>query len=191
MRALRVVAAALAIGLLIAAPAASSLQQSAGIIWDERRPLVWDDFRATPDPNIDAVALVFTGFTATSFSCARDGGRARLSEGGMLANMEPAKSWAKPAARGNAEILAHEQGHFNITEYFARRVRTMIRGTDCTGRPFETVAGEVRQKFTQLYNEWQATQARYDQETDHHKSRARQLDWDDLIRRQLEETKGQ
>jgi hypothetical protein len=195
MRAVRgvlVAVAALGMGVLVAAPSTSAQQQpSAIILWDERRPLAWDDFRATPDPNNGAVALVFTGFTATSFSCLREGGRARLSDGGMLANMEPAKSWVKPVVRGNAEVLAHEQGHFNITEYFARRIRMMIRATDCTGRSFDAVANEIGQKFNQLHGEWQSTQVRYDQETDHHNNRPKQREWNDLIRRQLEETKDQ
>jgi hypothetical protein len=195
MRALRdaaAVMAALGVVLVVATPDTSALQQqqqSNVILWDERRPLMWEDFRGTPDPNNGAVALVFTGFTATSFECPREG-RARIAEG-MLANMEPAKSWVKPPARGNAEVLAHEQGHFNITEYFARRIRTMIRATDCTGRAFDVVANEIGQKFNQLHGEWQATQSRYDQETDHHNNRAKQREWNDVIRRQLEETKGQ
>jgi hypothetical protein len=192
MRALRdlvVVLAAVSAFVLVGTASISALQQQTNILWDERRPLVWDDFRAAPDSNHGAVALVYTGFTATSFACPREG-RARIEEG-MLANMEPAKSWAKPIVRGNAEVLVHEQGHFNITEYFARRIRTMVRGTDCTGRAFDIVANEIGQKFNALHNEWQATQAKYDQETDHHNNRARQREWNDLIRRQLEDTKGQ
>lgn len=192
MRALRglvAVAAIVCAFVLAGVPSTSALQQQTSILWDERRPLVWDDFRATPDPNNGAVALVYTGFTATSLSCPREG-RAVLSEG-MLANMEPVRSWVKPVVRGNAEVLAHEQGHFNITEHFARRIRAMIRGTDCTGRSVDIVFNEIAQKYNTMNSEWQSTQARYDQETDHHNNRAKQREWNDLIRRWLEETKGQ
>jgi hypothetical protein len=189
VRDLAVVAAAVSLIVLIGAPGTSALQQAANIVWDERRPLVWDDFRASPDPNNGAVALVFTTYTPASLSCPREG-RAVLNEG-MLALMEPGKSWVKPVVRGNAEVLAHEQGHFNITEIYGRRVRSMIRGVDCTGRPFDAVVNEIGQKFNALQTEWQATQTRYDQETDHHINRAKQREWNDLIRRQLEETKGQ
>jgi hypothetical protein len=192
MRAFRDLVAAMAVAgvlLLIGTPGTSAFQQQNNITWDERRPLAWGDFRGSPDPNNGAVAFVFTGFSETSIQCPAEGGRARME--GMLGIMETAKSWAKAPARGNAEILTHEQGHFNITEHFARRIRTMIRSTECTGRAPDVVAREIEQNFDRLQTEWQATQAKYDQETDHHNNRAKQREWNELIRRQLEETKGQ
>lgn len=136
---------------LLPLPETSAFQQQTSvIIWDERRPLTWADFRGTPDDSSGAAALVITSFTQAAWECAGQG-RGKL-DGGMLASMDSSRSWVKPRARGNAEVLNHEQGHFHITEIFPRRTRTFLRGIECA-RPSDVITRELNQGFQALQTE--------------------------------------
>jgi len=73
-------------------------------------------------------------------------------------------SWVK-AARKSAELLKHEQGHFDITELYARRMRRAIRDANIgceDDRPAEAAGKRI---FAQLDRDWEKAEKQYDVDT--------------------------
>jgi len=84
--------------------------------WSEGRPLAWVDFLALPDAASKGAALTAYEIQARSI-CEVDGPAFRVT-----VRFLPDQSWIKPKQR-TARTLAHEQGHFDLAEVTARRLR--------------------------------------------------------------------
>jgi len=103
----------------------------------------------------------------------------------VFATFVPEKSWN--AAREDLRLLAHEQGHFDLTECFARRAQQRIDKLIKQGRirgagPNEEKAREAAMKLIQkelalVVEEWNAEQKRYDDETAHGTDPTEQAKW--------------
>lgn len=87
--------------------------------WTEQRPLTWDDFLAPPDAASKGAALTAYEIQART-TCEENGPAFRVT-----VRFLPDQSWIKPRQR-NARILAHEQGHFDLAEVTARRLRAEL-----------------------------------------------------------------
>ena len=79
--------------------------------WSYGRPLTWEDFLCEPKRNTDAVALTST---ALGIAYNVSGGQLHYE---ITCNFSKIKSWG---ILKTPYILAHEQGHFDITEIYAR-----------------------------------------------------------------------
>jgi len=84
-------------------------------------------------------------------------------------------------------ILTHEQLHFDMAEYFARKLRKQI--------------AELRQNqnseiqnysniIANIYKEWTQEVNKYDQETFHGESKSKQEEWNEKIANDMEELKN-
>jgi predicted secreted Zn-dependent protease len=82
-------------------------------------------------------------------------------------------------------ILAHEQGHFDITEVYARKLNEALSEYKFNPESFKQDISDIYQK---IVDEKEAAQEAYDDETDHSRHRKIQLEWLDKIHGQLEET---
>jgi hypothetical protein len=145
------------------------------IVWDSATKLTWVDFRGKVDAK--------SAFDAATVS----GIRYRLSLGGeglsdtVTAVFYTAESWVR---RGTGGSLIHEQGHFDITEIFARKLRKRIR-------EFVPRRGDLAHQLNLLYEEVErdreAMERLYDEETRHSTDVARQAEWNGRIRAALKE----
>src|SRR3990170_3299813 len=83
------------------------------IQWSDNYRLTWDDFQATPPKNATKAALtsssIFMKFETEGSSLRYD----------ISCNFDKKHSWGRVK---NAHILAHEQGHFDIAEIYARKL---------------------------------------------------------------------
>ena len=142
--------------------------------WSERRLLAWDDFRGTPDLASKAGALTVYEIRARRV-CEEDGPSFRVS-----VRFLPDQSWIKPRQR-NARILAHEQGHFDLAEVTARRLRAELALLDLG-------CADGNAAFTKLLADFQQRDAElqrsYDRQTmfgaeagDQHQWNARIASW--------------
>jgi hypothetical protein len=150
-----------------------------GVPWSTRR-LVWTDFRGQPPANGEEGARTAHGLYYV-WSCRGETFRYRVR-----AAFHPLRSWVKPMVAEHpvesARVLRHEQGHFDLSEVFARRIRK--RFDDLT-TPCALNDSELGAMARQLVEEERATQRRYDAETRHSLIEARQTDWENQIRRWL------
>jgi hypothetical protein len=175
------IALPLALGLAACVQAKSPTQE-----WDAGIPLTWDDFSGPRPENAQHDAETATGITALTWTCVEG----RLVVAGARAFFSRTRSFAT-SDKTDADLLKHEQGHFDLTELSARQLRERLRGIACADREPEEIqeavdlaASDTAQGFIEV-SEW------YDRETNHGRDKARQESWNQMLREQLAQTKGQ
>ncbi len=135
------------------------------IPWSKDRKLEWADFKAKPDPGTENAALTSSaigfgwGFDEKGFSYT------------VKCSFDKQKSWGRIK---NDHILAHEQGHFDITEIYARKLHKALKGYAFKGKSSEK---ELQSIYAKLMTEQEQLQARYDRETEHSKKLPEQKEW--------------
>jgi len=146
------------------------------IPWQNDKRLDWDDFLCEPKVGTDAVAS-----TSTSLGIAY-----QLTDGKLRYHItcyfNKEKSWG---LMKTDYILAHEQGHFDITEIFARRLNEALENYQFNKRTYKKDIGQIYQAIVSEKEEYQKT---YDSETDHSRNRKLQYDWLEKIESLLTET---
>lgn len=142
--------------------------------WREHSALGWNDFKGRARRNTgEPSAVTDTGFRA-QLEC----------RGGTLdirveAEFYMSSSWVIPG-RKSVELLRHEQGHFDMTELYARKMRKAIRDAriGCEDERQAEAAG--KRIFDRLDQEWEKAEKGYDAET---------RDGTDLLRQRLSSEK--
>jgi hypothetical protein len=146
------------------------------IPWLSDKRLTWEDFQCEPKRGTDAVAS-----TSTSL------GIAYQMQGGELTyhitcNFSKVKSWG---LMKTDYILAHEQGHFDITEIFARKLHEALMNYEFNRRTFKKDINEIYQSIVKQKEDFQKL---YDGQSDHSRDRRSQYDWLTRIQALLDET---
>lgn len=146
------------------------------IAWENDKRLIWEDFLCEPKVGTDAVAS-----TSTSLGIAY-----QLNDGELKYHItcyfNKEKSWG---LMKTDYILAHEQGHFDITEVFARRLNEALQNYQFNRKTFKKDIGQIYQAIVSQKEEYQKT---YDAQTDHSRNRKVQYDWLEKIDSLLAET---
>jgi hypothetical protein len=99
----------------------------AHIAWHPDRLLTWSDFRGTnptPTTGVDAISHCVL---YPSYSFDKQGVRYVVET-----RFVPSKSWARNKEGGSDQLLRHEQGHFDLTEYYARQFRLVLSRSTLT-----------------------------------------------------------
>lgn len=146
------------------------------IPWTDTRRLSWEDFLCSPKTNSDAVAS-----TSTSLGIAYQLQRGRLNYS-ITCNFSKQKSWGLLKTN---YILAHEQGHFDITEIYARKLYKALQEYQFNRKTFRSDINEI---YKTIVKEKEDLQAAYDGESDHSRNRKLQFEWLERIDQLLEET---
>lgn len=146
------------------------------IPWSDRERLVWDDFMCAPRTGTDAVAS-----TSTSLGLSYQVNNGQL-EYHINCNFSKQKSWG---LLRTDYILAHEQGHFDITEIYARKLNEAMSNYQFNRRNFKS---DINKIYHDLVAEKEQFQEDYDNITDHSRNRKLQYEWLDKIQNLLNET---
>lgn len=143
--------------------------------WSADRPLTWADYKASPDPSSEAAAstATFLGFDYQY----RNGELSYL----ITCTFSPDRSWGR---HKTAYILAHEQGHFDIAEIFARKLHQQMSEYKLTRH----YAKDIRGIYETVSKEKSAYQERYDRETNHSIKTEEQAVWLKKIAGELKAT---
>jgi hypothetical protein len=148
------------------------------IPWNNEQRLDWDDFKCEPKKGTDAVAS-----TSTTLGIAY-----QLVDGvltyDITCNFSKVKSWG---LMKTDYILAHEQGHFDITEIYARKLNEALKNYTFNKKTFKK---DINQIYQNIVREKENFQKSYDEETDHSRNRRLQFDWLEKIQKELEGTEG-
>lgn len=146
------------------------------IPWLTDSRLTWEDFLCAPRRNSDAVAS-----TSTALGIAY-----QIKDGRFFyqvsCKFSKNKSWGLIKT---PYILAHEQGHFDITEIFARKLYQALKGYHLNRTTFNT---DVNTIYETVVEAKEAFQAAYDRETDHSRNKRKQEEWLERIGLLLEDT---
>jgi hypothetical protein len=130
-----------------------------GYTWAQHPRLTWDDFRARPPKSTSYPSAVSdTGFKYQP-----------VCINGMLdieaaAFFSPSGSWVKPDGK-TPELLRHEQGHFDLAELYALKLRKAIQDAKigCGDTAKANAAGE--KIVGEFQREWQDAERDYEEST--------------------------
>lgn len=164
------------------------------IEWSPTRPLTWDDFQGKVPPHADP-ERVATSNTSLSWSYAyavdwsRQGCRFRILRMDAAAGFHPDGSWARPDHR-TPDVLAHEQGHFDITEIhyqaFVEATQELVGvSRNCSGSSERKAKRNAESEIARLagtiyetiWREQLQEQKAYDDETRHGIDSKAQAQW--------------
>jgi hypothetical protein len=127
--------------------------------WEQHPKLSWNDFKGKPERiATHPEAVTDTGFR-TQLMC-----RERILDIKIVAEFYQNSSWVKPG-RKLPSLLRHEQGHFDITELYVRKMRKAIRDAkiDCEDDAKAEIVGKGI--LRPLDQEWEKAEKQYDAET--------------------------
>jgi hypothetical protein len=136
------------------------------IPWNESRRLQWEDFMGKPaGPKVNAALT--TARINFSFGY---GNRERLHYN-ISCLFEKDQSWVRVK---NDWILQHEQGHFDLSEIYARKLYKAVRQYRFREK---TATEDLNGIYESLMKEFNEKQAEYDQQTDFSRNPRQQRIW--------------
>jgi hypothetical protein len=143
------------------------------IAWDSAIKLTWADFAGKADLGSPYNAATISGILYKIYP------RSDGYSDSIIAVFYTSESWVKDRTES---ALIHEQGHFDITEIFARKLRKRLQ-------EFVPRRGDLNHQLNLLYDEMErerdAMENLYDQETGHSADPVRQARWNVRIRNEL------
>ena len=150
------------------------------ILWDSERLLEWSDFKGNPAYLYGSqAASVMSGIEMTvDFSESYTQCVVKV-----VAYMEPKKSAKRKESSGEF-LLKHEQLHFDITEWYARKMRKEISELRV---PLNKIGKECTKIFTRLNRDLSNQQKAYDRETNHSINKLEQEKWNKKVANALKE----
>jgi len=161
----------------VAAPITKEKKESSETIpWMQDRLLRWDDFKSNPKRNSDAVASTSTSL-GLSYKVTDD-----VLTFEIVCTFSKTKSWG---LLKTDYILAHEQGHFDITEVYARKLHAGL--TAYTFNP-KTYQKDINRIYEKAVAEKEHLQKLYDSQSDHSRNKNVQANWAQIIQTLLTET---
>ncbi|XLS28184.1 DUF922 domain-containing protein [Flavobacteriaceae bacterium M23B6Z8] len=150
------------------------------ILWSDSYRLSWQDFKGAPDANSDAAAVTASGISY-EFNATVKGGEV-LVDYKVNSYFYPQKSWYNKQL-GDAQVLRHEQLHFNITELHTRKMRTILSRMKFT----DNVRKEIKTVYEATLKDLQQMQKQYDSETDYSRNPEMQKQWEAKVALLLKE----
>jgi hypothetical protein len=170
--------ATLLLTLVFALPFFVQAQDKNGefIDWSANRRLDWNDYKCSPDPNSDAAATTTT-YLGLEYKYSSDNSFTYKID----CKFSKDKSWG---LYKNNHILGHEQGHFDITEIFARKLNKVISEYRVNKRTYQR---DLESIYNDITREKEDFQNQYDEETDYSRNKVRQAEWLRKIDNTLEE----
>ena len=168
---------------------ASSFQNNDNVIvWNKARKLTWNDFQG--EISNDKAYEVINVYNENEEDAARsrvaialyfkcEGGKANHT---VRAEFEKNNSWYYPKRKTDA-VLNHEQLHFDITELYARELRTKLASmkNPCDKSSVGLVYQANENAFVEFVRQ-------YDIETSHGVNKQKQSEWESRIQNLLSTT---
>ncbi len=153
------------------------------LAWSKDRKLTWDDFRGPIPADADHITAAATycgiGFETNSVSSRSDNLRVRVYN-----TFYTNHSWGRPEEM-NDNVLAHEQGHYDLCELYTRKQRQRLATVKVDAANLKPV---LRTVYGKVQEEYKARQAAYEDDTQHGVDLAQQKRWQKIIERELAAT---
>ena len=135
------------------------------INWSAERKLTWNDYKARPNPASDAAASTATHL-AIEYNIRDTAFTYRIRS-----TFSKTRSWG---LHKNDYILAHEQGHFDIAEIFAREFNKQLKEYKFNKKSYRS---DLKKIYDNILAGKQAMQNTYDEETNHSIKKREQTEW--------------
>lgn len=159
------------------------LQEDAPILW-KKKNLRWKNFKgapATSGPFAKALAVTNSKLDQRYY---RVGDEIHFV---ITAWFNPGLSWVKEEVLrapigAQAQVLDHEQHHFDMCELYARKIRKFLSAAVFKQ---DTYRDEIADLFKSFHEQYRAQQKRFDNETKEHTYT--QDEWTESIDREMKE----
>lgn len=148
---------------------------------NKNRLLTWEDFTGRPDKSSSHDANTYWKLNYSFQGVSFKGDTAKITGLTVKLELDEKLSWIKPG-KETANLLKHEQGHFNI-------------GLMCQNeiiKQFNTAVflrSDVQNKLQTIFNtsleKYKLMGIKYDDETNHSKNQEGQEKWNDLFVKEL------
>jgi len=149
--------------------------------WNEKQKLTWEDFKGAIPANTDDNAAAAT-YCSIGFEIDKKASDNK-PEITVYNNFYINQSWVRADAK-ISDILAHEQGHFDLCELYTRKLKSRIDTAIA-----ETDAAYVQESLRRIYNEvsaeYESRQVCYERETIHGTDIENQKKWTETIAGEL------
>jgi hypothetical protein len=149
------------------------------IYWSKDQLLTWDNFKGKPIKSSPHDAFTDSGI---DFKYSYSGSDHTLVFD-LKSNFIKSKSSVKPDKKKDV-LLKHEQGHFDISEIFTRKLHKNIIEEKYKEKTLEKKLQELFNKYLTELGKYQDL---YDKETDHSKNEKNQIEWNEKIAKELKE----
>jgi hypothetical protein len=150
--------------------------------WTADRKLNWDDFRGPVQPysteNIAAATFCAIGFETNTVTLENQ--KLKVN---VFNTFYTRKSWVRDEEK-NPNILAHEQGHFDLCELYTRKLRERMADINVD---IHSLRAKLKGIYAQLQKEYQERQQLYEDETNHGLIYNEQDRWQNMITLELEQ----
>lgn len=141
--------------------------------WSKDRKLTWDDFQGVPDTTTIGRAATVSGF-ATKSRYTSDSTISVI----ISAVFYKERSWVKNEFRDSLATLKHEQGHFDITEVYARKATAAFKKYKYNRT---TVNKDIDSIVNYFFDKMNEMQDLYDKQTTKPINYKKQKEWDKKI----------
>ncbi|MBC7862358.1 MAG: hypothetical protein IAF38_05235 [Bacteroidia bacterium] len=146
------------------------------IVWSRNVKLTWKDFTGKVPEHAEHDA-----FTVYNIKV-KTAPKADSAYITLFAWFDKKASWVKKG-KNTDYLLSHEQFHFNIAEWFARKTRANLKSEKFTAKNINKRLGEI---VNANHAEMEKTRANYDLETNHSQVKVKQDEWEKKITAQIE-----
>jgi hypothetical protein len=148
------------------------------IRWNESQKLTWADYKGKVQTGSDAAASTAT-YLGIEYNFSRNSFDYKIT-----CSFSKTRSWG---LHKTDYILAHEQGHFDIAEIFARKLNKQMSEYIFNKNTFKD---DLKKIYLTLTAEKDSFQNQYDKETNHSINKEKQAEWLKKIEKMLNELKG-
>ena len=145
------------------------------INWNDEKKLTWADYKGNAKPGTDAAASTAT-YLGIEYNFNSQGFGYKIT-----CSFSKTKSWG---LHKTDYILAHEQGHFDIAEIFARKLNLKMSAYKFNKNSFKT---DLKKIYETITSEKEEMQNSYDSETNHSIHKEKQKEWLKKIQKMLAE----
>ncbi len=151
--------------LSLSIPAISQKPDEELIHWSETRKLTWADYKGAVRTDTDAVASTAT-YLGIEYNFNNKGFGYKIT-----CSFSKTRSWG---SHKTEYVLAHEQGHFDIAEIFARKLNKQLSDYKFDKNNFKT---DLKKIYDTITAEKEKMQNDYDRETNHSINKEKQAEW--------------
>jgi hypothetical protein len=141
------------------------IQTNNQIPWNASRKLSWSDFKGDPDPHSPNAALTSSNINI-EFGYNEEGFQYSIK-----CSFDQNRSWVRIKTN---DVLAHEQGHFDIAEIYARKLNKIMKAYRFNAK---TAGTDLNKLYEDAMKQHRQTQIQYDQETDYSRNKPHQEEW--------------
>ena len=157
------------------------LPASDTLTWQPSTKLTWEDFLGEAPARNSYAAFTYT-MISMEYSATITNGKVKPTFE-IYSAFNRRKSWVKKEKEARtAEILAHEQAHFDIAEITARKLRKALLGASFSKDSLEPKINRLYQETIQAGD---LMQALYDQESNHGLNKTQQQKWLAAVKQEL------